>query len=657
MTPRCRLVPLVAILVSSAIACAQSPHWWKGNLHTHSLWSDGNDFPESIAAQYREHGWHFLAFTEHNVIADRERWMKVDDVVRRGGRTALKDYRDRFGEAWVETREGKEQKLEVRLKRLGEFRGRFEAPGEFLLLQGEEITDAFEKRPIHINATNLATVIKPRGGSSVQRVIDRNLRAVEAQAESLGRTIVPHLNHPNFGFGVTAEDLAGVLRERFFEVYNGHPSVWHEGDPNHAGLEKLWDIACTLRIDRFKAPPPYGLATDDSHEYFVQHIAKSNSGRGWIFVRAAELRADALVDAMLRGDFYASSGVTLRDVRFDGDALVVAVEPVADETYEVAFVGTRESYDDVATPVVGEDRKAIPATWRYSDDVGEVFARCAGPSAAYVLRGDELYVRAIVTSSASPANPSFAGQKQQAWTQPVGWQRRVAHEPVELGAVDCGGTWRGELRGIDTDHAGSIFWSFTRDLVRTDATGRVVASVAIDGGIGDLCAHGDTVTALGLDASGASADRLSVRDGRTLALVREVPLRGVIDGGATSIAWTGGRFFVTGGVPPAMHVLDREYRVVERRELAQAPPSIRASCFGDQRFWFAAGGESPALLATDAALQPWASVPFDAAHGLCAISGGRFLVGECVPLDVGRYRGTAFVAEAQVSGGLVRIVD
>jgi hypothetical protein len=20
------------------------PRWWKGNLHTHSLWSDGNDF-------------------------------------------------------------------------------------------------------------------------------------------------------------------------------------------------------------------------------------------------------------------------------------------------------------------------------------------------------------------------------------------------------------------------------------------------------------------------------------------------------------------------------------------------------------------------------------------------------------------------------------
>jgi len=30
-------------------------------------------------------------------------------------------------------------------------------------------------------------------------------------------------------------------------------------------------------------------------------------------------------------------------------------------------------------------------------------------------------VRAVVTSSAPAADPSFPDQKQQAWTQPVGW--------------------------------------------------------------------------------------------------------------------------------------------------------------------------------------------------------------------------------------------
>ena len=34
--------------------------WWKGNLHTHSLWSDGNDYPEMIVDWYRRRGYHFL---------------------------------------------------------------------------------------------------------------------------------------------------------------------------------------------------------------------------------------------------------------------------------------------------------------------------------------------------------------------------------------------------------------------------------------------------------------------------------------------------------------------------------------------------------------------------------------------------------------------
>jgi hypothetical protein len=49
----------------------------------------------------------------------------------------------------------------------------------------------------------------------------------------------------------------------------------------------------------------------------------------------------------------------------------------------------------------------------------------AGTKAEYQLTGDELYVRAVVTSSLAPENPSFENQKAQAWTQPVGWQKHV----------------------------------------------------------------------------------------------------------------------------------------------------------------------------------------------------------------------------------------
>jgi hypothetical protein len=64
--------------------------------------------------------------------------------------------------------------------------------------------------------------------------------------------------------------------------------------------------------------------------------------------------------------------------------------------------------------------------------VGQVLATTEGLSAKYTLTGKELYVRAIVTSSKAPIDPSFKVQKQQAWTQPVGWEWVLAKKAATL---------------------------------------------------------------------------------------------------------------------------------------------------------------------------------------------------------------------------------
>src|SRR5262245_43179071 len=77
-------------------AAAAAPPYFKGNLHTHSLWSDGDDFPEMIAAWYKRHGYQFLALSDHNVLSEGERW--VDEAAEDTPRgKALKKYRARFG--------------------------------------------------------------------------------------------------------------------------------------------------------------------------------------------------------------------------------------------------------------------------------------------------------------------------------------------------------------------------------------------------------------------------------------------------------------------------------------------------------------------------------------------------------------------------------
>src|SRR5581483_12014677 len=69
-----------------------APRWWKGNIHTHTFWSDGDDFPEMVAEWYRTHGYNFLALTDHNVLSQGIRWRKESDLVKKAGTDVLSKY-------------------------------------------------------------------------------------------------------------------------------------------------------------------------------------------------------------------------------------------------------------------------------------------------------------------------------------------------------------------------------------------------------------------------------------------------------------------------------------------------------------------------------------------------------------------------------------
>jgi hypothetical protein len=56
---------------------------------------------------------------------------------------------------------------------------------------------------------------------------------------------------------------------------------------------------------------------------------------------------------------------------------------------------------------------------QYGDRVGETLQRVEGARARYVAKGDEIYVRARVTSSRPHPNPFAEGDREMAWTQPL----------------------------------------------------------------------------------------------------------------------------------------------------------------------------------------------------------------------------------------------
>jgi hypothetical protein len=211
--------------------------------------------------------------------------------------------------------------------------------------------------------------------------------------------------------------MAQVKSDRFFEVYNGHSGVRNYGDENRPSCERMWDIMLTQRLAELNLPVMYGVATDDAHCYTKWGVGNTNPGRGWVVVRTAKLDADQIVLAMQRGDFYASTGVVLKDVRFENDTLSVEIEARPDVSYKTQFVGTLEGYDPKPA-----DRFKDPKGFlvnRYSDSIGQVLSEQSGPRAKYRMTGKEIYVRAKVISSAKHPNPFEDGDLEVAWTQPV----------------------------------------------------------------------------------------------------------------------------------------------------------------------------------------------------------------------------------------------
>ena len=390
--------------------------WFKGNLHTHTLWSDGDQFPEIVADWYVEHGYHFLALSDHNVLSRGEVWIDAAKNAGLDPATRLEQYRARFGEHWVETRQGVEHSLQVRLKPLEEFRHLFERAGRFLMIESEEITAS---RSVHVNATNLAEFIEPRKGADVEETIRLNVDAVVEQSEALGRAMLPHLNHPNWQWAVRAEDMIPIENLRFFEIYNGHRGVNNHGEGERVGLERLWDIVLTKRLGEHGLGIVHGLAVDDAHHYEGSRSEVARPGRGWVVVRSRFLTPHHIVTALQAGDFYASTGVELRSFTSSADALAIEVEPSEGATYTIEFIGTRTGYDPSSEPVLDAEGKEVVTTRRYSDDIGVLLERVEGPSARYVFRGDELYVRARITSSELHPNPFAEGERRQAWVQPV----------------------------------------------------------------------------------------------------------------------------------------------------------------------------------------------------------------------------------------------
>ena len=298
-------------------------NWYKGNTHTHTLNSDGDSTPDDVVRWYREHGYQFLVLSDHNFLTS--------------------------------------------VQALNALHG---ADEQFVLIKGEEVTEKFDEKPIHINGLDVSSKVEPQQGRSVVDTIQRNIDAIHAANG------VPHVNHPNFAWAISGDDLLRLERVKLFEIYNGHNLVNNLGGGGVPGMEEVWDRLLS------SGKLLYGLADDDAHVFKRPSTPDvAGPGRGWVFVRAERLAPRLIVDAMERGDFYASTGVELTDYQVNDRKITITIKEMPASKYRIEFIGEK----------------------------GRVLREATSSPATYAFKGDEKYVRAKIIES----------NGRLAWTQPV----------------------------------------------------------------------------------------------------------------------------------------------------------------------------------------------------------------------------------------------
>lgn len=268
--------------------------WYKGNLHSHTMLSDAVLTPEEDARLYRENGYSFLCISDHDLYTDFRAELNRDD---------------------------------------------------FLILPGLEYSailysaDGSRRFKMH----HMHGIL----GNTAMR------QAATAPVFRHRGAVPPLKYYGSWDGAAVAQQMADFLSQRGMLVTYNHP-VWSRVEGREFLQTKgLWAIEVynygTVVESNTGADTVYwdtmlrqgrritAFASDDNH-----NIAPlDDSCGGWIMVKAPALTHDDLINAMLAGNYYSSSGPEIYAYGVTGQVAWVDCSPVA----HVHFIAGNEIGD------------------------------------------------------------------------------------------------------------------------------------------------------------------------------------------------------------------------------------------------------------------------------------------------------------------------
>lgn len=264
--------------------------YYKANLHTHSIVSDGRLTPEEVRDAYKGEGYSILALTDHSVIVEHPQLNQEDFLMITGVEIDMDDRDDPTG----------------------------------ICRRRQKHLCLLSKTP-HNNWLPYKDPEPKETSVPYEQYMDYGGMSREYSAENANRVIKACNEH---GYLVT---------------YN-HPCWSLENYPDYAPLEGLWGMeyrntgSINLGYDEnngriyddflLQGKRLMPICADDMHRA-VKPNGMVCLARAWTMVGAEELTYESVIEALEQGELYSSCGPEIHSVAWDGEKVHVKCSPCA----------------------------------------------------------------------------------------------------------------------------------------------------------------------------------------------------------------------------------------------------------------------------------------------------------------------------------------
>ncbi len=258
--------------------------WYKGNLHAHTVNSDGRLTPAEMTEMYKSQGYHFLCLSEHDVYTDlRADFDRENFILLPGVEASVCLIRP-----------------EVQKSRWGEGPSRITEKEMYAFSRNRNL-----EKVHHIHGILGTEEMQKNAGTNVFRH---------------GERLLPPVYYGRWNGREAAQDMIDYLRGKGCFVTYNHPAWSRVSMEEVTGLRDLWamevfnygtEVECGEGYDKSfwdvmlrRGTRILGFASDDNHN--LENLFDSFGG--YVMVRSEALTHEAIVSHLLNGDYYFTGG-------------------------------------------------------------------------------------------------------------------------------------------------------------------------------------------------------------------------------------------------------------------------------------------------------------------------------------------------------------